>query len=296
MKGKRMRERMKKRQIIQTRDAVILVGMLCLALLIGSLWDEPISRRLYSSESAFGGFLAAYGELPIGICMITAGVLFIMGRKREQQGAVHMAVGAACILYGAFAMAIMPRGGLSLSTVASSLISVVLTALIILADIKLFRNADREAMLKVAALFVLCIIAQGLVIDVLKALWVRPRMKMILETPEAHFVPWWVVSHAMRDKLAMAGVDKAWFTSFPSGHTANAASAMLLALLPLIRPEWKRKQSLLLFLGAAWALAVALSRIILGMHFVTDTIVGFAVTLGVMLLFVKLVFQNSFSK
>ena len=104
---------MKKQQILQTRDLNILAGILCLAMAVGFVWDEPISRWMYNSQSIIGGFLAAYGELPIGVCMVTAGVLFIMGRRREQAGAAYMAISAACILYGAFAMAVTPSGGLS---------------------------------------------------------------------------------------------------------------------------------------------------------------------------------------
>lgn len=55
--------------------------------------------------------------------------------------------------------------------------------------------------------------------------------------------------------------------AFPSGHTANAAVvAVLLALL--VRRWWVG------LLGAAWVVAMALSRTYLAVHWLTDTIAG----------------------
>ena len=70
---------------------------------------------------------------------------------------------------------------------------------------------------------------------------------------------------------------------------------MMLALLPLLKPSWRYKQSLIFFIGAAWGLMVALSRILLGLHFVTDAVVGFTVMLFALLFFVQLVFMNKFA-
>jgi undecaprenyl-diphosphatase len=55
--------------------------------------------------------------------------------------------------------------------------------------------------------------------------------------------------------------------SFPSGHTAAAVLVAVLLgnLFPLLFP-----------VAAAWALAVGLSRIILGVHYPTDVIAGMA--------------------
>ncbi|MFC4139702.1 MULTISPECIES: phosphatase PAP2 family protein [unclassified Microbacterium] len=67
------------------------------------------------------------------------------------------------------------------------------------------------------------------------------------------------------------------FGSFPSGHTANAATIAL--VLWLIAPRvW------VAVLGTLWTLAMALSRTILSVHWLTDTIGGMLVGAGAPLL------------
>lgn len=57
------------------------------------------------------------------------------------------------------------------------------------------------------------------------------------------------------------------FGSFPSGHTANAAT-IAVVLLVVFRRRW------ILIAGVVWTLAMALSRTILSVHWLTDTIGG----------------------
>ena len=58
-------------------------------------------------------------------------------------------------------------------------------------------------------------------------------------------------------------------------------------LLPALKPTLQKRGRLLFYIGVAWGFLVALSRIIVGAHFVTDTVVGFAITLGILLLVVR---------
>ncbi|MDR2998447.1 MAG: phosphatase PAP2 family protein [Microbacterium sp.] len=67
------------------------------------------------------------------------------------------------------------------------------------------------------------------------------------------------------------------FGSFPSGHTANAAT--IAVVLWLIAPRvW------MAVLGALWTVAMALSRTLLSVHWLTDTLGGILVGAGASLL------------
>lgn len=66
------------------------------------------------------------------------------------------------------------------------------------------------------------------------------------------------------------------FGSFPSGHTANAATLATLAVLLLPR-VW------VLIAGAVWALAMAFSRTLISAHWLSDTVGGMLVGAGIAL-------------
>ena len=52
---------------------------------------------------------------------------------------------------------------------------------------------------------------------------------------------------------------------------------LLLGLVPYLKPQLQKYQKALVAFGFAWAAIVALSRILLGAHYLTDTAVGFLV-------------------
>lgn len=67
------------------------------------------------------------------------------------------------------------------------------------------------------------------------------------------------------------------FGSFPSGHTANAATLAMLAVLVFPR-LW------VVLIGVAWTFAMAFSRTLLSVHWLTDTIGGMLIGAGAALM------------
>lgn len=77
--------------------------------------------------------------------------------------------------------------------------------------------------------------------------------------------------------------------AFPSGHTMSSAigvSVLLLVFLPVLAPRWRR---LAVVAGALFAFAVGLSRIVLGVHWVSDVLGGWLLSLAWVLAMVALV-------
>ena len=62
--------------------------------------------------------------------------------------------------------------------------------------------------------------------------------------------------------------------AFPSGHSANAMALALGLALIVAPPRWRRT---CLALGLAYAAAVGLSRLVLGVHWPSDVVGGWAV-------------------
>lgn len=123
-------------------------------------------------------------------------------------------------------------------------IATLLVPLIILAALLLARRW-REAVLVTVAL-----LASVGTVQLLKSLFARTRPQDMLVTSD--------------------------FGSFPSGHTANAATMAALAVL-LFPRLW------VLIVAAAWTLAMAFSRTLVSAHWLSDTVGGTLVGVGVTL-------------
>ena len=74
---------MKKLKQTYLRSGRVIGAVLLLLMIVGSIWDLPISKFLYPGrESSFGQFFAAFGELPAFLAMTSAGILLFFNRKR----------------------------------------------------------------------------------------------------------------------------------------------------------------------------------------------------------------------
>jgi undecaprenyl-diphosphatase len=62
--------------------------------------------------------------------------------------------------------------------------------------------------------------------------------------------------------------------SFPSGHSANAAAGFAALALILGRNRSRRAKAVLAGLGMGLAAAIAASRVLLGVHWLTDVVAG----------------------
>lgn len=68
--------------------------------------------------------------------------------------------------------------------------------------------------------------------------------------------------------------------SFPSGHATGAAALATTVALLIVATRVPRRRTLLVLL-AGYSLAVSASRLVLGVHFITDVIAGTAIGVGV---------------
>lgn len=104
----------------------------------------------------------------------------------------------------------------------------------------------------------------------------RPRYRLIAKGHEGvDFHKWYDPVKNKAELIAKHGINKDDFKSFPSGHTSN--SIMNITLIPalgLVYPSLKEKKMFLFVLGICVGIAVLLSRMILGAHFLSDVSCG----------------------
>lgn len=261
----------------KTLYGAIIVAAVLLAL--GSFADYPLSSALYNASNPFAMFFAAYGAIPAPLGCVAAGTLFVCGRSREKAvtGAVQTAGGVLLLLAGAGLVCFLPAVYLPVSPALLAAVGLVLSAATVLLTRRLARGADRAVIHRVALAILLVILCELAVVNLIKVCWGRPRMRLVASHPEAYFFPWWRRGTALKEPLLAAGVAADEFKSFPSAHTANAATMLLLGLAPCLNPRLRRCQRALVAFGFGWTAVVALSRIMLGAHYLTDTAVGFLI-------------------
>lgn len=283
-----------KEPLLTRKEAGWLLAFLAVLLIIGSVFDYRISQALYNEQNPFAIFFAAYGEYPAVLGFAAAGVLLAVGRNRQRKilGIFQLAGGVLLTVYGGLMACVMPTLYLSWPAPVVAVLGVICTAAVVVCMVRLSKNAQREEIIRVAAALFFTILAEMVLINLIKIPWGRARMRLVAQDSRAFFMPWWQPGTQLRDTLVAAGVAAEEFKSFPSGHAGNAVTLILLGLLPRLDSRLAGKRRLLAGIGFGWACVVAFTRIIMGAHYLTDTVVGLAAGLGCILLITRLVFRK----
>ena len=274
------------------RSARLLFALLLACMIAGSIYDFQISSFLYpGKESSFGQFFAAFGELPAFLALICAGVLLFRHRgclRRDWN--VLFLIGAFGLIFGGIFLSVheatdnvpaMPAWVPLLVTVCSAALLLVTS------------GAQGTTVIRFVLTLIFVCVGTMLLINIIKVPWGRARMRLIASTGNAsYFTPWWKAGSSLKNQLVAEGVSSDEFRSFPSGHTACAACAMLAALLPTVSKRFRGKEKRLGLSGALWTAIVAFSRLRMGAHFLTDVTMAWLVTLGLTVLGVYLFYFN----
>jgi len=130
-----------------------------------------------------------------------------------------------------------------------------------------------------AWVIIILVVSEIILINVLKHIWGRPRMRSIESIDQ--FLYWYQITGPA------AGEE---FRSFPSGHTGNGFVAIVFTLF--IAPHRKKLLRWATAFAIIWGVFVAISRILLGAHFISDVIVGGYITLLLFYLFKGLLIKT----
>lgn len=281
-------------RIISTLNVWILTGVLVLALIIGSFADYRISFALHNQDSAFGQVFAAFGEFPSYLAAVAVCCFLLIGHNRERPVIAVLQVVAAVVVLviGIRQMIIVPKMYLvSTNPVILYVASGVLIVIVAVLAIAVARGADRAMIIRVAGVIAAAVILEIVAVYLIKSGWGRPRMRLIEEST-VDFAPWWNIGNEAKAEYVAAGTPSEEFRSFPSGHTACAADLILVTAVIPLRKSLERYSSLLFWIGASWGMLVALSRIVMGAHFVSDTVVGYSISFAATLIVYRIAFAR----
>ncbi|MEB7462657.1 phosphatase PAP2 family protein [Staphylococcus succinus] len=284
--------------VISKRLATLILVILSIILLVALWIDLPVSQFLMNQNSVFGTIFQDLGLFPPTLILIISMIIlnfYIFSR-------LHSKLAKYIILIMTFIYTLIktnsllsetvqyvvssldnikkhkPIGvasnegdaGSALSIGAGYLITFIILLIIILVVyqfwLKRIDQNEIERLFKVAlvSFFVLLI---GLeTIDSLKELWGRARPYEI-GTHGAHFTNWLTIN------------GNTGHSSFPSGHTADAAYFMFIAFYF----KKLKSQKVIFNIGLAYTIIMCLSRLRIGAHFLGD------VTMSFMLIFMLMI-------
>lgn len=255
----------------------LAIVVILAVLAVGDL-DYTISKNLINRDSLFGEFFNVLGEIPANLGLLIGTTLLFGSRKRGSKlGTAIKAVFAIpfMFLFAEFTIIGSVRYVFEFSEGGFPKWAFVLSAfggflLFAAAIISLFKVKPEtfQKWRKHGLILLLLVIFEIFVVNVLKIIWARPRMRSISTIEQ--FKHWYEINGPLNSEE---------YKSFPSGHTANAF--VMLAYTLFIPENHKQLMRNFTIFAILWGVCTAISRVILGAHFLSDVFVGGYVTVVV---------------
>lgn len=258
----------------------IALGVLAAALMgAAALWDLPLDRAVYDPTSwpaiLFEAF--CYWPLYLPVALLGASWTFLYRQNPARHVLGEMLVILVFyILWQQALAALSKRGLLPLSALALSGLSLALTFLCTLALVSAAGRWGKAWLLKaefIAKFGLAFCVAENLIINPLKLLWSRMRFDDMAAAGDfSAFSPWYRFGPVRGN------------TSFPSGHTGAACGILLLLLLPPLFGRMKKRAFPLTCFCAAYIGCTGFSRMVMGRHYLSDTVAASLIATGLFLL------------
>ena len=269
-----MKKQSTSRWALPVGGLLFIFGMLC-----ALQWDLTLSQALYCPTWMPAIVMESHGFYTLYLpCLLW---LFFLGAKRRLAGAP---LWQSFLLYltGAAATALLfwsGLHGLEKRNVAGAFLihlavwAVLLVGGVLLAFYSKTTVQQMEFSFRWSVIFALTSTA---VINIMKLVWSRTRFDdMLAANGNTDAFTSWL------HPFANGG------SSFPSGHTAAACGIFVLVLLCDVLPAWHKKRTLVW--GVCWAYIafMAFTRIVIGRHFLSDTLMAGFVCIVVFYILIK---------
>ncbi len=244
------------------RIGFIIVIVICIALLVvGAKYDLDLARKLYNPNSAFGIAFESFSKLPMYLYLPVFGCCMMLTSRKQMaffgRGVAIMIGSASVEIYTIF-RALSEREVIRSTNpyISGVLGGLAATGLFFL--LRKRKPATIRRLQSMCAFNLVYMIGYLGSHGVLKILCGRDRYEDIVTGGEYAFAAWF------KPVFFSSG------SSFPSGHVGAAMGILVLLLIPFIFKGFEHLK-LPLFIGCYLYVAVtALSRMIMGKHFLSD--------------------------
>lgn len=272
------------------KNKILLVLFYCtcaVLLVIGTLWDEQISKALYAPDSLFGEFFKRIGEFPPYITIPLFGTAFFYGipEKLGKAPAVFWRIFFTVITLAGFVFMTTKFGDYWLPKsdyriAVEAVIAVIFCALSLFFG-KHIPKKHLKALKKFSVFGVLAFAVAALGVDLLKTPWGRMRPRDMLANGDfSSFSPWYLPQGDTGEK------------SFPSGHANQAALLFILTALGDAFGSLKKYEIRFFITSWVFTFLVSLSRLIVGAHFLSDVTAAAVITVSAVYILRVIIFKK----
>lgn len=293
---------MSKKISLYTKPTYISVlSLFVIIMIIATFLDLEINKAISRPSSFYANFFDNIGELPyFSALLIGATILYQnVGWNRGKAKALKILY-LIGVLVGSFMLWNHIAENFFIANLAYYytyiiFFSVITSFLAIVSTI----NIDKEIINKLIyfAIFLLLLaMISRLTTGILKVIWQRLRFSYMNPETYAGFTPWYIPNFTTEERLqyVFGAYDSSAFRSFISGHTASAGVSFAVIILPDIFIGLKKYRKWFYIVPTIYVGVVAFSRIIMGVHFLSDVSVAFIMSFIVASLLRWLYYKNRF--
>lgn len=282
---------------MKNRLFFIPAGVIVLALLItGSLCDLTIAKAIFTPDNAFSHFMAGFAMVPMGFMLgFILGNLFKMVVNHEFKKVWQNIILCIVIFLGAI-IGIYIIGSqftsyhaYNLNKGLSFLFGMISIVPGFLFGYFFYEKMNHKRLFKTYLLVAITILLLVGAVEGTKMILPRLRYTSVVALgDDSLFRPWYLTDFSLNKQWVLDHhlVDAEEIKSFPSGHS-NAALATSFALMfvPKLFPKFKGKEVVFFYIGFTFFLLVAFSRMLIGAHYLSDTM--FAGTVALLVYFIS---------
>ena len=261
------------------KNTLILCAILSvIGLGLAIPFDLSFSQTIYDQSNFLGLFGEAFGELPgILVGVFGCAALLLTYKKDSKYSKISSFIfGSIFLVLLSIMAAFLPSHYIEMPTVVVVIVALVYAALALFI-VKKTPESKYPLLRRLAWVAVLTLLTETLMINLVKFGWSRIRFRDLVDNTEL-FTAWFIPNGFSWNTDHM---------SFPSGHVGNASVILFITLLPSVYLKLSKYQNALLMGSFVWIVLIAISRIIMGAHFISDTIVGMWVTIISLIVYQK---------
>ena len=274
--------------------AAIVVSL----LFVGTFCDLQISQALVHLDNGFSHFMAGFTVMPVSVVLgFILGTLLKMVTNKQYkkvwQNIILCVISFGLLIGGAYFLGdhFTSYHAYNLKTLRP-LLNIVFGLVMMIPGYILgyifYDKMEHKNIFKTYILIVATVVFLIVFVMLIKSLFPRLRYTSVVRLGYEYFRPWYLTDFSLNKQFVADHnlIDPEEIKSFPSGHSnIGMAAAFTLMFIPKFFPKLKDKEVYFFYGGFFFFLLVAFSRILIGAHYLSDTM--FAGTLALLVYFIS---------